>query len=83
MPTGNALQILVFGGGYAGLEVVRTLARLLAPFLPETAVEIRALLGMAEDAVGFGAPWGKGFAPGHKISGPKMLFPRIETVKKN
>ncbi len=63
------------------LEVVRTLARLLAPFLPETAGEIRALLGMNESDVAFGAPWGKGFAPGHKIGGPKVLFPRIETAQ--
>ena len=64
------------------LEVVRTLARLLAPFLPDTAKELRALLGLADDSDSLSAPWGQGFAPGHKISPPKVLFPRIESEPK-
>jgi methionyl-tRNA synthetase len=64
------------------LEVMRTLARLLAPFLPDTTREIRALLGLADDAASLSAPWGEGFAPGHKVNGPKVLFPRIETEPK-
>jgi methionyl-tRNA synthetase len=61
------------------LEVVRTLARLLAPFMPDTARELRGLLAIDED--GLQAPWGQGLARGHKINPPKNLFPRIETKK--
>jgi methionyl-tRNA synthetase len=64
------------------LEVVRTLARLLAPFLPDTAGELRSLLGFAKEEPALNAPWGQGFEPGHKIKGPKVLFPRIETEPK-
>ncbi|MGH7793328.1 MAG: methionine--tRNA ligase [Candidatus Binatia bacterium] len=59
------------------LEVVRILARLLAPFMPDTARELRALL--AVDEGGLETLWGQGFAAGHKINPPKNLFPRIET----
>jgi methionyl-tRNA synthetase len=62
------------------LEVVRTLARVLAPFMPDTAVELRALL--AVDDAALTAPWGEGFVVGHKINPPKILFPRIETDTK-
>ncbi|MGH7888825.1 MAG: class I tRNA ligase family protein, partial [Candidatus Binatia bacterium] len=62
------------------LEVVRTLARVLAPFMPETAVELRALLAIGEDRLQ--APWGQGFAAGHKINPPKVLFPRVDTDAK-
>lgn len=62
------------------LEVVRTLARVLAPFMPDTAVELRALLAIGEDRLA--APWGKGFTAGHKINPPKVLFPRIDTDPK-
>jgi methionyl-tRNA synthetase len=58
------------------LEVLRTLARVLAPFMPDTAAELRALLAI--DAAALTAPWGEGFATGHKINPPKVLFPRIE-----
>jgi methionyl-tRNA synthetase len=62
------------------LEVVRTLARLLLPFMPDTARELRGLLAINED--GLTAPWGQGFAAGHKINPAKNLFPRIETDAK-
>jgi methionyl-tRNA synthetase len=62
------------------LEVVRTLARVLAPFMPDTAVELRNLLALGDDQLS--APWGEGFAAGHKINPPKVLFPRIETDAK-
>ena len=62
------------------LEVVRTLARLLAPFMPDTATELRTLLGVNETALR--APWGQGFVAGHNINPPKVLFPRIETDAK-
>jgi methionyl-tRNA synthetase len=62
------------------LEVVRTMSRLLAPFMPDTARELRGLLVIDKD--GLAAPWGQGFAVGHKIDPPKNLFPRIETEGK-
>jgi methionyl-tRNA synthetase len=62
------------------LEAVRTLARVLAPFMPETAVELRELLAVSDDSLK--APWGQGFVAGHKIHPPKVLFPRIETDAK-
>ena len=62
------------------LEVVRTLSRLLAPFMPDTARELRGLLAI--DQTRLAAPWGEGFVAGHKINPPKNLFPRIETESK-
>jgi methionyl-tRNA synthetase len=62
------------------LEAVRTLARLLAPFLPETARELGALLALDGDALR--VPWGEGFGTGHQVNPPKVLFPRIETEPK-
>jgi methionyl-tRNA synthetase len=62
------------------LEVVRTLSRLLAPFMPETALQLRALLALGDDQLS--VPWGQCFAAGHKINPPKVLFPRIETDAK-
>jgi methionyl-tRNA synthetase len=59
------------------LEAVRTLSRVLAPFMPETALQLRELLAIgAEESK---VPWGQGFAAGHKIGSPKVLFPRVET----
>jgi methionyl-tRNA synthetase len=62
------------------LEVVRTLSRLLAPFMPDTAGELRKLLAIDEG--GLMAAWGQSFAAAHKINPPKNLFPRIETGTK-
>jgi methionyl-tRNA synthetase len=64
------------------LEVIRTVSRLLAPFLPDTAKELQTLLALS-DAASVHSPWGKCFSPGHKINGPKVLFPRIENGFKN
>jgi methionyl-tRNA synthetase len=64
------------------LEAVRTLARLLAPFMPDTAKELRVLLGLADNGAILIAPWGQAFEPGHKVEAPKVLFPRIETDAK-
>jgi methionyl-tRNA synthetase len=61
------------------LEALRASARLLAPFLPETAGELRTLLALPEDFAA-AAPWGKFFAAGHQVLPPKVLFPRIETA---
>ncbi len=60
---------------YHLLEAVRTLARVLAPFMPETAVELRSLLAVNDDSLA--APWGQGFVVGHKVNPPKALFPRM------
>jgi len=62
------------------LEAVRTLARLLAPFMPDTARELSALLALSDNALK--KPWGQGFAAGHTVQAPKVLFPRIETDAK-
>jgi methionyl-tRNA synthetase len=58
------------------LEVVRTLTRVLAPFMPDTALELRNLLAIGHDSLK--APWGQAFSAGHKVNPPKALFPRIE-----
>jgi methionyl-tRNA synthetase len=57
------------------LEVVRTVARLLAPFMPETVLKLRDLLAIGEDRLN--APWGQGLAAGHKVNPPIALFSRI------
>ena len=62
------------------LEAVRTLARLLAPFIPDTARELSAVLALSDDALK--TPWGQGFAAGHTVQAPKVLFPRIESDAK-
>jgi len=54
---------------YHLLEVVRTLARVLAPFMPETAVELRSLLAIGEDRLA--APWARDSLPGNKSSRQK------------
>jgi methionyl-tRNA synthetase len=60
------------------LEAIRTTARLTAPFLPDTAREIRTLLAVSDGTANDRAPWGSFFVPGHKVLPPKILFPRIE-----
>jgi methionyl-tRNA synthetase len=64
------------------LEALRTLARLLGPFMPDTARELGVLLALPENGEALRALWGEGFRAGHKVSGPKVLFPRIETDSK-
>ena len=60
------------------LEAIRAASRLLAPFLPDTVKELSSLLALNEADAAYRAPWGRCFAPGHKVDGPKVLFPRIE-----
>ena len=69
------------------LEVIRTLSRLLAPFLPDTSREMLVLLAVPELTLtvsnsfllqSLGAPWGTFFERDHKVKGPKVLFPRFE-----
>src|SRR4029078_11305606 len=54
------------------LEVIRTLARVLVPFMPETADKLRALLAIEKDRLS--APWGQGLIAGHKVKPPIALF---------
>jgi len=60
------------------LESIRTVARLISPFLPDTAEEIHTLLGIPEGNVNASSSWGKFFTSGHRVLPPKVLFPRIE-----
>ena len=62
------------------LDAIRTSARLQAPFLPETSAELQRLLAIGPETPDVPAPWGKFFAPGHKVLPPKVLFPRIEAA---
>jgi methionyl-tRNA synthetase len=62
------------------LEAIRTTARLLMPFLPETSAELHTLLAIGSESPDTVAPWGKFFAPGHKVLPAKVLFPRIEAA---
>src|SRR3989454_6683610 len=60
-------------------EALRTAAQLLAPFLPETADRLAALLGFPAARLGeLDLPWGAAFAPGHRTLPPEPLFPRVE-----
>jgi methionyl-tRNA synthetase len=60
------------------LEAIRKVSELSAAFLPDTSKELRQLLGLPESTGGANIPWGSAFPPGHKVKGPKVLFPRIE-----
>ena len=62
-------------------EALRTAAQLLAPFLPESAERLVALLALpAARLEDLELPWGAAFAPGHRTLPlpPEPLFPRIE-----
>ncbi|HEU5463234.1 MAG TPA: methionine--tRNA ligase [Candidatus Binatia bacterium] len=65
---------------YHLLEVLRALARVLAPFMPDTAAALREMLALGDDQMK--APWGEGFKAGHKVNPGRVLFPRIETEAK-
>jgi methionyl-tRNA synthetase len=60
------------------LQALCQLARLLKPFMPDTAKELQSLLAFDEGDPALGASWGNAFAAGHKVNSPKVLFPRIE-----
>jgi methionyl-tRNA synthetase len=62
------------------LEVIRTLSRVLAPFMPETALQLRQLLAL--DEADTGVAWGEALVAGKQIHPPKVLFPRIELEAK-
>ncbi len=60
-------------------DALRHTARLIEPLMPETAVRISELLGSDPGKLSAPTPeWGKSFAPGHRVSKPAPLFPRIE-----
>ena len=63
------------------LEVIRTLSRLLSPFLPETSGRLHKLLNVSEES-SMSKAWGDFFSPGHKAEPPIVLFPRIEPAEK-
>lgn len=62
-------------------DAVRHTARLIGPFMPETAARMAALLNTDPGDLGQQPPcWGQSFADGHLLSKPEALFPRIETA---
>jgi methionyl-tRNA synthetase len=69
------------GALYTSCEALRVIALLLAPFLPETAPELLARLGLAGELARARFPeslrWG-GLRPGTTTRQGKPLFPRIE-----
>jgi methionyl-tRNA synthetase len=63
-------------------EALLRIARLIEPFMPETAVKIAGFLGadlprLAEPP----ADWGLALADGHTVAKAEVLFPRIEIEK--
>jgi methionyl-tRNA synthetase len=60
------------------LQAICHLARLLKPFMPDTAKELQSLLALDEGDSALDSSWGNSFAAGHKVNSPKVLFPRIE-----
>jgi methionyl-tRNA synthetase len=61
------------------IEGLRVIADNLEPFMPVTASKILAMLNV--DAPIARKPYGEGLKPGHKVSAPVALFPRIEKQK--
>ncbi|HET8567725.1 MAG TPA: methionine--tRNA ligase [Candidatus Limnocylindria bacterium] len=69
------------GSLYAGLEAVRIVAYLLAPYTPGTSARIAEQLGVpAPDAARWAevAKWGV-LREGHRVRAGEALFPRLET----
>lgn len=66
-------------------DALRHTARLIAPFMPETAERITTMLRTEPSQIGtLGEPapvWFKTFRPGHEVAAPEPLFPRIEVEK--
>ena len=60
-------------------DALRHTARMVRPFMPETAVRITELLGYDGGALA-DAPgeWGRTFPRDHVVQRPQPLFPRIE-----
>jgi methionyl-tRNA synthetase len=66
-------------------DALRHSARLIAPFMPETAARIATMLRTEPSQIGqLGEPapaWFKTFRTGHEVAAPEPLFPRIEVEK--
>jgi methionyl-tRNA synthetase len=69
---------------YEGLEALRVIALLLAPFMPSTSEKMWSQLGIEEDLwkqnLEENGKWG-GLKPGRRVAKPMPLFPRIDTSK--
>jgi methionyl-tRNA synthetase len=69
---------------YDGLEALRIIALLLAPFMPSTSEKMWSQLGIGEDLwkqnLKENGKWG-GLKPGRSVVKPTPLFPRIEASK--
>lgn len=62
-------------------EVLRVTSQLVAPFMPETAARLTALLGLPADTLEkLDLPWGQAFSAGHRTLAPEPLFPRIDPL---
>ena len=60
------------------LDAVRHGARLIAPFMPDTARRIVEMLNVENTPLAEAAPeWFSFYSDGHKVSKPEPLFPRI------
>jgi methionyl-tRNA synthetase len=63
-------------------DALRHTARLIDPFMPETAARMKALLRCEPGRLADPAPtWFTSFATGHEVGEPEPLFPRIEVEK--
>jgi methionyl-tRNA synthetase len=60
------------------VQIIRTLAVVLEPFVPFTARELRALLNLPDDAETRWSDATKPLAAGHKLNQPKPLFSKID-----
>ncbi|MFQ5477931.1 MAG: methionine--tRNA ligase [Candidatus Binatia bacterium] len=60
-------------------DALRHTARLIAPFMPDTADAIAGMLACDPGRLGETPPvWGSFFGPDHRVGKPESLFPRIE-----
>jgi methionyl-tRNA synthetase len=57
-------------------------ARLIAPFMPDTADRISALIGIDTSKLGEPSPaWFDSFENAHRLAAPEPLFPRLDVGK--
>ncbi len=60
-------------------DALRHTARLIDPFMPETAERLRNMLSVHPEPLSLAAPaWGGVFVPGHQLADPESLFPRLD-----
>ncbi|MHB9035657.1 MAG: methionine--tRNA ligase [Armatimonadota bacterium] len=70
---------------YSALEIARSAAIMVSPFMPATALEIARQLGIADEFKSLkwtDATADNPFKPGTKTQGPDPIFPRLDTKKK-